>query len=388
MDESLFKLSRTVEMRWLNPENPTGARGAGGQAGFGRKGAPCRGALKAGETWVLGEGKGMGTIRRFWITVSDWTPEILRGVVLRMFWDGAATPAVEAPLGDFFCNPLGRRHAFSNAWFNNPENRNWNCTVPMPFRTGFRIEVANESGQNVGLFWYHIDYTLGDAHDADTGYFHAYWNRENPTTLRRDFKILPQITGRGRYLGCTLGLITRPYYRSWWGEGEVKIFLDGDGEFPTLCGTGTEDYICTAWGTGTYSLPWYGCHFLKVDDADRQQISMYRLHGPDPIYFQKEIRVDLQQIGYWGGDATLQQLAATGQPGIIPSASDGKGFIPIDKLLAEKPALSLYERQDDWCATAYFYLDRPESGLPRLAPVAERIADLPGEPAGTAKSAM
>ncbi len=375
-----YTLSRTLETRWLNPENPTGARGVGGQAGCGRKGAPCRGELKAGETWLLGEGQGMGTIRRLWFTVSDWVPEVLRGVVLRLWWDGAERPAVEAPLADFCGNPHGRRHLFANLWFNNPENRNWNCTVPMPFRTGFRIEVANESPRDVRMFWYHIDYTLGDRHDQDTGYFHAHWNRENPTTLRRDFRILPPVQGRGRYLGCSLGLITRPYYRAWWGEGEVKIYLDGDTEFPTLCGTGTEDYICTAWGTGSYSLPEYGCHFLKVADADRQQISMYRLHDSDPIFFQREIRVEMQQIGYWGGQGTIDQLAATGQPGIVPAASDGTGFIPIDRLLADKPALSLFERQDDWCATAYFYLDRPESALPAIAPYAERVADLTGEP--------
>jgi len=379
MDESaLFKISRTVEMRWLNPENPTGARGAGGQTCSGRKGAPCRWALKAGETWILGAGEGMGTIRRIWMTVSDWTPECLRGVVLRMYWDKAEKPAVEVPLGDFFCNPLGRRHAFNNAWFNNPENRNWNSTIPMPFRTAFRIEVTNESPRDVGMFWYHIDYTLGEAHDADTGYFQAYWNRENPTTLKRDFKILPQVEGRGRYLGCNMGLITRPFYRAWWGEGEVKIYLDGDREFPTLCGTGTEDYICTAWGTGTYSLPWYGCYFHKVLDEDRQQVSMYRLHGPDPIFFQYEIRVEMQQLGAWGGETSSQQLAATGQEGVQTAGVDDRGFIPVEKLLAENPTIYLFERQDDWCATAYFYLDRPASNLPVLASYTERVADLTG----------
>ncbi len=378
--DALYTLKRNVEMRWLNPENPDGARHAGGQTGCGRKGRPCRGEMKAGETWLLGEGEGEGTIRRMWFTASGRSPEILRGVVLRMWWDGAARPAVEAPLADFFCNPHGRSHVFANLWFNNPENRNWNSTIPMPFRTSFRIEVTNESPVDIGMFWYHIDYTLGDEHGEDTGYFHAYWNRENPTVQRQDFRILPQVKGRGRYLGCNLGLITRPYYRSWWGEGEVKIYLDGDGEYPTLCGTGTEDYICTAWGTGTYSLPEYGCNFLKSVDGDRQQIAMYRLHQSDPVYFQQEIRVEMQQIGYWSGDTTINQLASTGQSGVMPAASDGKTYYTLAQLQRERPALSLFEREDDWCATAYFYLDRPESGLPPLAPYSERVADLSGEP--------
>ena len=378
-ETDLFRLPRNIETRWLNPENVDGARGAGGKANYGRKGSPCRGALKAGEMWILGEGAGTGTIRRMWVTVSDWTKESLRGVVLRMYWDGAKKPAVEAPLADFFGNSHGRRFVFSSAWFNNPEGRNWNTSLPMPFRKSFRITVTNESPRDIGMFWYHIDYTLGDAHGPDTGYLHAFWSRENPTTPRRDFKILPHVKGRGRFLGCVLGLITRPYYDTWWGEGEVKIYLDGDTEWPTLCGTGTEDYICTAWATGSYSLPWYGCQFLPVSDPDRQQISMYRWHGPDPVYFKRDIRVELQQIGYWGGEATTRQLRLTGQRGALLAGS-GQNFIRLEELLANSPALGLFEREDDWCATAFFYLDQPATHLPAIAPYAERIADLTGDP--------
>ncbi len=379
MDERApYELSRTIEMRWANPENYGGHRGAGGKTNFGRKGSPCRGRIKTGETWVLAEGQGMGTIRRIWVTLADRGHKMLRGLVLRMYWDGAAKPAVECPLGDFFGNSLGRQFVFSNTYFNNPEARNWNCMVPMPFRTGFKITVTNESPLDNDMFWYHIDYTLGDAHSDDAAYFHTYWNRENPTTLRRDFKILPNVTGRGRYLGCTMGLITRPYYATWWGEGEVKIYLDGDTEFPTLCGTGTEDYICTAWGTGSYSLPWYGCQFLRSADSDRQQVSMYRLHGPDPVYFQRSCRVELQQIGFWGGENSMNQLDRHGQPGVL-KAGDGEGFVTMDQIRAHSP-VALFEREDDWCAAAYFYLDRPTSELPPIAPYADRVADLTGDP--------
>lgn len=375
---SLYQLPRSVETRWITPENPTGARGAGGVTGHGRKGMPCRGRLKAGECWTLADGRGTGTLRRIWITMSDRGPRQLRGLVLRMYWDGAAQPAVEAPLGDFFGNPLGRCFRFSNAWFNNPEGRNWNCTLPMPFRKAFRVTVTNESPDDQPSFWYHIDYTLGDRHGKDTGYFHAWYHRENPTTLRRDFTILPRVRGRGRFLGCTLGLITAPYYSAWWGEGEVKIYLDGDREHPTLCGTGTEDYICSSWGIGDFHLPWYGCFFPPVPDPDLTQVAMYRLHGPDPVYFHQDIRVDLQQIGYFGGLDTIRQLELTGQRGLVP-AGDGEAFVTVAELKAKAP-LSLFERQDDWSAVAYFYLDRPASGLPAIAPYADRVADLIGHP--------
>jgi hypothetical protein len=374
--EPLYRLPRNVETRWITPENPEGRRGAGGTTQFGRKGMACRGCLKAGDTWTLAEGKGMGTIRRLWFTMSDRGPSLLRGIVLRLYWDGAATPAVEAPLGDFFGNPLGRCFRFSNAWFNNPEGRNWNCCLPMPFRKSFRITATNESPTDQPSFWYHVDYTLGERHGRQTGYFHAWYNRENPTTLRRDFRILPRIQGRGRFLGCTLGLITAPHYNAWWGEGEVKVYLDGDRTHPTLCGTGTEDYLCSSWGIGNFHLPWYGCFLPAVPDPDFTQVAMYRLHGPDPVYFHKEVRVDLQQIGYYGGQDTIRQLEQTGQQGLVP-AGDGKSFVTVDQLKAKAP-LSLFERQDDWSSVAYFYLDRPATDLPPIAPYADRVAGLTG----------
>lgn len=375
----VYELPRNVETRWVNPENYSGARGAAAKANHGRKGSPCRGALKSGETWTLLETAGPGTIRRIWVTMWDRTPEHLRGIVIRMYWDGEAKPAVEASLGDFFGNTLGRTFVFNSVWFNNPEGRNWNCMLPMPFRRSAKITVTNESPATQGCFWYHIDYTLNDAHGDDTGYLHAWYNRENPVVRRRDFQILPRIEGRGRYLGCFLGLITCPYYNTWWGEGEVKVFLDGDTENPTLCGTGTEDYLCTSWGTGSFSLPWYGNYFPPVPDPDRAQASMYRFHGPDPIYFQKDVRVTLQAMGYFAGQPSMDQMAATGKKDIMP-AGDGKRLVTLAELKAAPGNWpSLFEREDDWCATVFFYLDRPSTNLPQIAPYPERVADLTGD---------
>src|SRR5688572_18216635 len=124
-----------------------------------------------------------------------------------MFWGGEEKRAVEAPLGDFFAQSLGKPTAFETEWFDNPEGRCFNCSIARPFRNGFKITVANESPIDLLLFFYDVNFTLGDEHGPNVGYFHAHYRRENPTTLRRDFEILPRVAGRGRYLGCTLGVI-------------------------------------------------------------------------------------------------------------------------------------------------------------------------------------
>ena len=379
-EKPLYRLSKALETRWANPENCAARRGAGGQANHGRKGSPCRGALKSGETWVLAEGRGCGTVRRIWVTMGDRSPEMMRGIVLRMYWDGATRPAVEAPLGDFFMNPLGRCAVFSSEWFSNPERRNWNCHLPMPFRREFRITATNESPRDQGMFWYHIDYTLGDEHGGDAGYLHAHYRRENPTALRRDFTILPRVEGWGRFLGCNLGVVTYSarWGGTWWGEGEVKIFLDGDTDSPTLCGTGTEDYICSSWGIGNFSLPWYGCWFPAVQEGENARVAMYRLHGPDPVWFRSECRVTIQQIGWAGTEQMLEIMKRTGINEIV-TCGDGTGGITRADLEKGAP-LGLFERQDDWCATAYFYLDRPESSLPPIEPYEARIASLTPDP--------
>jgi hypothetical protein len=377
--ENLYYLPKNVETRWASMENPLGRPGSGGQANDGRKGSPCRG-LKAGESFVMAQVTGApGVVRRIWVTIWDRRPEMLRGLVLRITWDGEQKPAVEAPIGDFFGVSLGRNAVFSNAWFDNPEGRSFNCRIPMPFRSGFSMSVTNESDRDLWMFYYDVNYTVGDEHSPQMGYLHSHFRREAPTTLRRDFEILPQVYGRGRFLGSTLGVIadTSTYGHTWWGEGEVKAYLDGDGEFPTLCGTGTEDYIATGWGQGQYSGLWHGC---PIADHDAMQYSFYRLHGPDPVYFQRQARVTIQQIG-WSDVKTMQaQLAKTGLPGVVRCGADNE-LLTIERLAAMKPDDNfIFERQDDWCATSYFYLDSPINALPAIQPYAERVAGLTGDP--------
>lgn len=371
-DRTLYSLPKGVVTRWASPENPDALKGAAARDNFTRKGRPCV-RVEAGECLLMAHGEGSGTVRRIWITISDRSPAMMRGLVIRMYWDGESKPAVEAPIGDFFCQPLGRPVAFENAWFDNPEARSFNCRIPMPFKKSFKITATNESPKDLDALFYDVDFTLGDEHGPDAGYFHAHYRRENPTTLRRDFEILPHVEGRGRFLGCCLGVTAdmKSYSKSWWGEGEVKAYIDGDTDYPTLCGTGTEDFIATAWGQGCYAMMWHGC---PLADGENMQYSFYRLHGPDPIYFATDIRVTIQQIGY-GGKADMAEHMEAGESKTIMPAGEGKICSSVEEI-EQHPGPDYFERQDDWSAVAYLYLDKPSSGLPEIAAYEERVAGL------------
>ncbi len=363
--QSLFEMPEGVETRWASGENPTGEKGKAGQANGGRKGAPTV-AIPAGQSRVLAEATGTsGTVRRIWMTFPDRSPRMLRSLRIDMYWDGAKTPAVSAPLGDFFGIGLGQTVPFQSALFSNPEGRSFNCVIPMPFKTGMKIIMTNESAANLDELFYDVDYTLGDKHGAGALYFHAHYRRENPTKLKEDYELLPRVAGRGRYLGTNIGVIVnqQAYFNTWWGEGEVKIYLDGDREFPTLSGTGSEDYIGTAWGQGQFAH-WY--QGSPVADEKNRRWCFYRYHVPDPVYFYKDIRVTIQQIGYLAPHSREQlvkqnrKLYRTG-PGLVEmdTSKDGK-----------------FERDDDYSSCTYFYLDRPENNLPPLDPVAKRVEGL------------
>ncbi len=364
--------AESMETRWYTFENPDGLKGKAGQARFGRKGAPATG-IPAGKSLVLADIQGSGTIRRIWATLFARTPEALRGLKLEMYWDGAKTPAVRAPFGDFFCQSLGHMVTFENACFYSPEGRSFNCVVPMPFRKAAKIVLVNESGANNGIY-YEVDATLGDKHDESTLYFHSYWRRENPTTLRQDMTILPHIEGRGRFLGCNLGVRQNQCCTNfWWGEGEVKVYLDGDQEFPTLCGTGTEDYIGDGYGQSYFHCLYSGNPYVS---PSKNAYGFYRLHIPDPIWFHKDIRVTIQDMGGPGYRAMLDSMDRN--PGLrFLKAGDGKEYYSREELAAHPNSSNVMERTDDYCATAYWYMERPEDSLPALAPAAERMQDLP-----------
>ncbi len=374
----IYQMPNTpVETRWYTYENPQGEKGGAGKANHGRKGAPAVG-IKAGETLVLADIKGSGTIRRMWATLWGRGPEALRGLKIEMYWDGAKTPAVQAPFGDFFCQSQGKMTAFENACFSSPEGRSFNCVVPMPFKKSAKILLINESGQDNGIY-YEVDATLGDKHDANALYFHSYWRRENPTTLRQDMTILPHVIGKGRFLGCNLSVRQNPSTPNfWWGEGEVKCYIDGDKDLPTLCGTGTEDYIGTGFGQGLYSNAYQGNQYVAETGHGHSMMDaygFYRFHIPDPVYFQKEIRVTIQVMGGPSYKAMLDALDKDLTLKLM-KAGDGTQWYTREELEANPGRAEVMERVDDHTATAYWYMDKPENGLPPIAPFSERIKDV------------
>jgi hypothetical protein len=363
--QNIYEMPEGVETRWASPENPTGAKGAGGTANGGRKGAPTV-SIKAGESRVLAEATNTsGTVRRIWMTFWDRSPQMLRSLKIEMFWDGAQKAAVSAPVGDFFGIGLGQKVPFESAFFSDPEGRSFNCVIPMPFRTGMRIVIRNESKTDVNELFYDVNYTVGDRHPANMLYLHAHYRRENPTVMQKDYEILPQITGKGRYLGTNVGVIVnrREYFNTWWGEGEIKMYLDGDRANPTIVGTGTEDYIGTAWGQGKFAHLYQGS---PVADENAFRWCFYRYHVLDPVYFYKDLRVTMQQIGYLAGHT--REPVEYNQRRLIEA---GPGQKPKDLTKDGK-----FERTDDWSSCVYFYLDKPANELPPIDAVEKRIAGL------------
>ncbi|MDR3269696.1 MAG: DUF2961 domain-containing protein [Tannerella sp.] len=365
-DYDAIYFSRDDETAWVGFENPTGGKGAGGSENRGGKGHAFDRIL-AGDSCELLSIQGPGIIQRIWMTVNEKTPEMLRLLWIKFYWDGESTPAVSAPLGDFFCNGLGRMTTFENCFFSNPEGRSMNVIIPMPFRRSARIVLVNASDKELRNIFYDVDLTRLKKWDEKMLYFHSYWNRENPTVLGKDYTILPEIKGKGRFLGVNVGVIADSVYKdSWWGEGEVKFYLDGDTDYPTLCGTGTEDYIGTGWGQGRYVNRYQGC---LIADPQNRMWTFYRFHVPDPVFFHTSCRVTLQQIG--GSD--YENVLALHQAGaaLIPVTINlvEKGLL---HLLDKEPSFSIdnpgfqasgrwvnFYRQDDLSSTAYFYLDKP-----------------------------
>ncbi len=214
--QNLYQVPDGVFTRWASPENPNGESGRGAQANGGRKGAPAV-SLKANAELVLAHSEGVsGTVRRIWITLSDRSPAMLRGLKIEMFWDGSKRPAVSAPLGDFFAFGSGRMAAFQSALFSSPEGKSFDCVIPMPFKTGMKIVVKNESEKDLQLLFYDVDYTLGDKHGKEDLYFHAHFFHQNPTELRHDFEVLPEIEGKGRFMGASFGV--RANLKTLWAQ--------------------------------------------------------------------------------------------------------------------------------------------------------------------------
>lgn len=377
--QKLYELPENTTTAWASFENPTAGKGLGAQENAGAKGHPAN-AIMPGEEIDLLNVKGSGVVNRIWMTIGDRSPEMLRSLVLEMYWDNADKPAVSVPLGDFFGIGLGKKVPFESVFFTDPEGRSFNCYIPMPFKKAARIIVRNESDKKLGALFYDIDLQKKEI-AQDIPYFHAYWSRTQATELGKDFTILPKVKGKGRFLGTNIGLITaKEYGNTWWGEGEVKMYVDGDGKYPSLVGSGTEDYIGTAYGQGEFSHQYQGAPV--VNDTARKY-AFYRYHIPDPVYFYDNIRVIIQQIGGAPKEKVRKMIQAGADLRPVTISSE-EGVV---KLLEKQDYENLndpdlpdgwtnFYRSDDVSATAYFYLNKPTNNLPDLQPVQIRTANL------------
>ena len=260
---SLMTLRRESS-RAINAENPTGEPGRGGIAaselGPSRKGSPCLRNIPSGETVTLADIDGPGCIRHIWITVDEKTTDadcfVLRDLVLRFYWDDESEPSVECPLGDFFCCGWQEYMQISSlAVCVNPGSA-FNCYWTMPFRRRCRMTLENRADDPVTMY-YQIDYTLTDV-GPDCAYFHAQFRRVDPLPYKGVYTILDGVRGKGQYVGTYMAWGVNN--AGWWGEGEIKFYMDGDREYPTICGTGTEDYFC-----GSYNFEDPHTHRRYVD---------------------------------------------------------------------------------------------------------------------------
>ncbi|WP_053971735.1 glycoside hydrolase family 172 protein [Mangrovimonas sp. ST2L15] len=380
--QELYQLPKNKHTKWVSFENISGDKGQGGIENEGAKGHAFDN-IKGGASVNLVNLEGSGTIKRIWLTFSDRSPEMLRSLKIEMFWDGSDKPAVSAPIGDFFGVGLGQRVPFESALFSDPEGRSFNCIIPMPFKTEAKITVTNESQKDLEAIFFDVD-VLMEEHKENVLYFHTYWSRDLHTKLAEDFKVLPKIKGSGRFLGTNIGVYTDPVYEdTWFGEGEVKIYLDGDKDYPSLVGSGTEDYIGTAYGQGPFSHQYQGS---PIANAKKGEYAFYRYHIPDPVFFYENMEVTIQQIG--GAPAEkVREMIKNGVP-MKPISVSNKSF---HKLLEMPQPVDLthpdilngwtnFYRSDDVSATAYFYLDSPVSNLPQLAPVDIRTSNLHEKP--------
>ncbi len=265
--------------------------------------------IKPGETLTLADLDGPAVVNHIWLTFNDARPNWLEAggsadpaeIVLRMYWDGEAEPAVEAPLGDFFAAGFGLRQEVRSVPIQVEGGDAYNSFWQMPFAKHGRITVTNEGKKNVRSFYYQIDYTEVDALPPDVAYFHAQYRRAFPETMGRDYLVL-EADGRGHYVGTVMSVQSRSPY--WFGEGDARIYIDGDAK-PTIQGTGTEDYFLSAWGLDQHTWPYFGCTYLSDDPSNLgMRATMYRWHIEDPIRFSKSIRFEFEHTGWMSADET------------------------------------------------------------------------------------
>nr|WP_240762037.1 glycoside hydrolase family 172 protein [Paenibacillus thalictri] len=338
-----LSLLSDAQTRSISPENFTGEKGKGGMASEGT-GAACARDLGVGwkvspsvnipakSTFTLADISASGVIQHFWITCF---PDRWRMLILRMYWDEEQLPSVEVPLGDFFCNGWCERSNVNSLPIAVNPAGGMNSYWEMPFRKAAKITLENISEQEATVY-YQVNYALTEIDDK-AAYFHAQWRRSNPLPYKEVHTILDGVQGKGHYVGTYMAWQVNN--TGWFGEGEIKFYMDGDVDYPTICGTGTEDYFGGAWNWeqpqgqyGTYSTAFLGMHqVIKPDGLYRsqQRFGMYRWHVMDPIRFEQELKVTIQALGW----------------------RSGRRYLPL---------------QDDIASVAYWYQAEPHSVYPRL----------------------
>jgi hypothetical protein len=339
---NLYRVSK-AQTRSISPENFTGEKGKAGMAtegtgkncarelGQGWKISPSVG-IEAGKTFTLAEIKGPGCIQQIWMTpAGNW-----RHAILRFYWDNETEPSVECPVGDFFACGWGKYCQINSMPVCVNPGSAFNCYWQMPFRKKARITLENVDAKGMTLY-YQVNYTLTDV-PKDAGYFHAQFRREAPLRQKGLYTILDGIEGQGQYVGTYLAW--EVHSSGWWGEGEIKFFMDGDKEFPTICGTGTEDYFCGSYDFedpvtkkyDVFSTPYTG--LAQVIPADKiyepgQRFGLYRWHIADPVRFAKDLKVTIQALGW----------------------QDGGRYLPLE---------------DDIASVGYWYQKEPHKKFPKL----------------------
>jgi len=321
---NLSRLSK-AKTRSISAENPTGEKGKGAMAEarpdsasreLGR-GWKCRACIQIepGQVFTLADIEGPGAIQSIWMTGA-----ICRDLILRFYWDGQEQPAVECPFPDFFAVPWSTpdRHPCQGPFAQltslpvvvNP-NHGMNCFWEMPFRKHCRLTIENQHPTDKKVCFYQINYTLTDVPE-DAAYFHAQFRRVNPVPYGEVYTVLDGVKGRGHFVGTSMGWGINN--SGWWGEGEIKFYIDGDGEFPTICGTGTEDYFGGAydWDVDkqyvTYTTPFMGMHQVIIPDGlyqSQHRHALYRWHVMDPVRFEQDLRVTIQALGWHSGGRFL-----------------------------------------------------------------------------------
>jgi len=280
--------------------------------------------IPAGETSTLADIKGTGFITHIWCTIACEEKYYLRKIILRMYWDDEENPSVEVPIGDFFGIGYGITKNFVSLPLSMcpQDGKGFNCFFPMPFSNGARVEVTNECKKEIKALYFYIDYEEHKSLEDGWARFHAQWRMESPTKgwrdgtkrITKDNKVtdygrevwsvpnlkgegnyvILEAEGKGHYVGCVLNIdCIDNKENEWLGEGDDMIFIDGD-KYPTLYGTGTEDYFNAAWcPTQEYSSPYHGITLIS-DKTWLGKNSMYRFHIEDPICFSKSIKVTIE----------------------------------------------------------------------------------------------